>query len=44
LWAPGKAVDAKLAMYRRIVKLLGINPGVPPEDALISVVETAAEN
>ena len=43
-WAPGKAVDAKLAMYRRIVERLGINPGVRPEDVLISVVETAAEN
>ncbi len=43
-WAPGKAVDAKLAMYRRIVERLGVNPGVRPEDVLISVVETAAEN
>jgi len=37
-WAPGKAVDAKLAMYRRIVERLGVNPGVRPEDVLISVV------
>jgi len=43
-WAPGKAVDAKLAMYKRIVERLGANPGVRPEDVLISVVETAAEN
>jgi hypothetical protein len=43
-WAPGKAVDAKLAMYRRIVERLGENPGVRPEDVLISVIETAAEN
>src|ERR1700734_3296990 len=27
-WAPGKAVDDKLAMYRRIVDRLGANPGV----------------
>jgi 4-oxalocrotonate tautomerase len=43
-WAPGKAVDAKLAMYRRIVERLGVNPGVRPEDVLISVVATAAAN
>jgi 4-oxalocrotonate tautomerase len=43
-WAPGKTVEAKLAMYRRIVERLGTNPGVRPEDVLISVIETAAEN
>jgi 4-oxalocrotonate tautomerase len=37
-------VDAKLAMYARIVERLAGNPGVRPEDVLISVVETAAEN
>jgi 4-oxalocrotonate tautomerase len=43
-WAPGKSVEQKLAMYRRIVERLGSNPGVRPEDVLISVSETAAEN
>jgi 4-oxalocrotonate tautomerase len=43
-WAPGKTVDAKLAMYKKIVERLAANPGVRPEDVLISVVETAAEN
>jgi 4-oxalocrotonate tautomerase len=43
-WAPGKSTDAKLAMYRRIVERLGANPGVRPEDVMISVTETAAEN
>jgi 4-oxalocrotonate tautomerase len=43
-WAPGKTVEAKLAMYKKIVERLGTNPGVRPEDVLISVVETAAEN
>ena len=43
-WAPGKTVDAKLTMYKKIVERLGNNPGVRPEDVLISVVETAAEN
>jgi 4-oxalocrotonate tautomerase len=43
-WAPGKTVEQKLAMYRRIVERLGSRPGVRPEDVLISVNETAAEN
>ena len=43
-WAPGKTVDAKLAMYKKIVERLGTNPGVRPADVLISVVETAADN
>ncbi len=43
-WAPGKTADAKLAMYKRIAERLGANPGVRPEDVLISVVETAADN
>jgi 4-oxalocrotonate tautomerase len=43
-WAPGKSVEQKLAMYHRIVERLGSNPGVRPEDVLISVNETAAEN
>ena len=43
-WAPGKTVDAKLAMYTKIVERLGANPGVRPEDVLISVLETAVEN
>jgi 4-oxalocrotonate tautomerase len=43
-WAPGKAVEAKLSMYRRIVERLGDNPGIRPADVLICVVETAAEN
>ena len=40
----GQDRDAKLAMYRRIVERLTEDPGVRPEDILISVVETAAEN
>jgi 4-oxalocrotonate tautomerase len=43
-WAPGKTAAAKLAMYRRIVERLGSNPGVRPEDVLICVVESPAEN
>jgi 4-oxalocrotonate tautomerase len=43
-WAPGKSTEAKLAMYQRIVERLSVKPGVRPEDVLISVTETAAEN
>lgn len=43
-WAPGKTVDAKLAMYKKIVARLATNPGVRPEGVLISVVEKAAGN
>ena len=43
-WAPGKTIDAKLPMYKKIVARLANNPGIRPEDVLISVVETAAEN
>jgi 4-oxalocrotonate tautomerase len=43
-WAPGKSVEAKLAMYKKIVERLGTDPGVRPEDILISVIESAAEN
>jgi hypothetical protein len=43
-WAPGKPAAARLAMYRRIVERLGANPGVRPQDVLICVVESPAEN
>jgi 4-oxalocrotonate tautomerase len=43
-WAPGKSVEARRKMYEKIVECLGADPGVRPQDVLISVVETAAEN
>ena len=43
-WAPGKTVDLKKAMYRKIVEYLGKNPGVRPDDILISIFESPAEN
>jgi 4-oxalocrotonate tautomerase len=43
-WAPGKGVDLKKAMYKKIVEYLGRNPGVRAEDILISVFESPAEN
>lgn len=41
---PGTPTAAKLALYKRIVERLRRNPGVRPEDALISVTATAAED
>jgi phenylpyruvate tautomerase PptA (4-oxalocrotonate tautomerase family) len=43
-WAPGKSVDLKKAMYKKIVENLGKTPGVRADDILISVFESAAEN
>jgi 4-oxalocrotonate tautomerase len=43
-WSPGKTVEMKRALYRRIVELLGINPGVRSEDCFICIFESAAEN
>lgn len=43
-WMPGKAAAVKLAMFKRIAERLGSNPGVRPEDVLICVVESSAEN
>ncbi len=43
-WSPGKTVQMKQALYKKIVELLGHNPGVRPEDFFISVVEAPAEN
>ena len=43
-WAPGKTVVDKLAMYKAIARRLAGNPGVRPEDILICVVETSAED
>jgi 4-oxalocrotonate tautomerase len=43
-WSPGKTVEMKRALYKRIVGLLGVNPGVRPEDCFICIFESAAEN
>jgi 4-oxalocrotonate tautomerase len=43
-WSPGKTVQMKQALYRRIIELLGKNPGVRPEDFFISIFESSAEN
>ncbi|MEC3957871.1 tautomerase family protein [Nocardia sp. CDC153] len=34
----------KSALFRRIVELLGDNPGVRPEDVFINVLDSAKEN
>jgi phenylpyruvate tautomerase PptA (4-oxalocrotonate tautomerase family) len=40
----GRTVEMKKALYARIVELLLEEPGVRPEDVLISLVEVAKEN
>jgi len=39
-----RTLDQKKALYAKIVELLVKNPGVRPEDVLISLVEVAKEN
>ncbi len=40
----GRTVERKKALYRRIVELLRENPGVRPQDVLVSLVEVVKEN
>jgi phenylpyruvate tautomerase PptA (4-oxalocrotonate tautomerase family) len=39
-----RTVDQKKALFRRIAELLGQNPGIRPEDVLVSLVEGEREN
>jgi phenylpyruvate tautomerase PptA (4-oxalocrotonate tautomerase family) len=36
--------DQKKMLYRRIVELLGENPGIRPEDVFVNVLDAPAEN
>jgi phenylpyruvate tautomerase PptA (4-oxalocrotonate tautomerase family) len=40
----GRTVEARKALYARIVQLLRESPGVRPEDVLVNLVEVAKEN
>ncbi|MBI1892906.1 MAG: tautomerase family protein [Candidatus Rokubacteria bacterium] len=40
----GRTVEQKKALYARIVELLAENPGIRPQDVLISLVEVPREN
>lgn len=40
----GRTTELKRALYARIVELLAQDPGVRPEDVLVSLVEVAREN
>ena len=42
--AAGRTVAQKRALYARITEQLADNPGVRPQDVLIVLIETAAEN
>lgn len=37
-------VDQKKALFRRVVDLLGENPGIRPQDVFVNIVEVAKEN
>jgi len=39
-----RTVEQKKALYRRIVELLGKNPGIRPDDVFVNLVEVAKEN
>jgi 4-oxalocrotonate tautomerase len=39
-----RTTEQKKALFRRIAELLGENPGIPPEDVFVNVLESATEN
>eukprot|EP01012_Entosiphon_sulcatum_P028724 TRINITY_DN34825_c0_g1_i1.p2 TRINITY_DN34825_c0_g1~~TRINITY_DN34825_c0_g1_i1.p2 ORF type:complete len:127 (+),score=34.74 TRINITY_DN34825_c0_g1_i1:128-508(+) len=39
-----RSVEQKKALFRRIVDLLGDDPGIRPEDVFVNLVEVAKEN
>lgn len=39
-----RTADQKKALYRRIVELLGDNPGIRPEDVFVNVLDAPAAN
>ncbi|MGO4714843.1 tautomerase family protein [Bradyrhizobium sp. 2TAF24] len=39
-----RTIDQKKALFRRIVELLGDNPGIRPDDVFINIVEVKKEN
>ena len=40
----GRTLEQKKALYRAIVRNLGADPGVRPEDVFVNLVEVAREN
>jgi 4-oxalocrotonate tautomerase len=39
-----RSIEQKKALFRRIVELLGDNPGVRPQDVFVNLVEVRKEN
>jgi 4-oxalocrotonate tautomerase len=39
-----RTMDQKMALFRRIAELLGVSPGIRPEDVFVSLVEVSKEN
>jgi 4-oxalocrotonate tautomerase len=40
----GRSTEQKRALYARMAELLGVNPGLRPQDLLISLVDVSREN
>jgi phenylpyruvate tautomerase PptA (4-oxalocrotonate tautomerase family) len=40
----GRSTEQKRALYARMAELLGVSPGLRPQDLLISLVEVSREN
>ncbi|HUE01610.1 MAG TPA: tautomerase family protein [Bryobacteraceae bacterium] len=40
----GRTLEQKKALYEKIAELLGIEPGIRPEDVLVNLVECAKED
>jgi 4-oxalocrotonate tautomerase len=39
-----RTVEQKQALYARIIELLGKNPGIRPQDVMISLIDVGKEN
>ena len=39
-----RTVEQKKALFRRIMEVLGDNPGIRPQDVFVNIVEVAKEN
>ena len=40
----GRTIEVKKALYARIIALLGEDPGIRPQDVLISIIDVPKEN
>ena len=40
----GRTIEVKKALYARVIALLGEDPGIRPQDVLISIIDVPKEN